>query len=86
MARSPRPEAPAEELHMEQLPPVMRPEQAFAYLGIGRTRGYQLLREGGLFHVRIGRAIRIPRSAIERFLSEPAEAAPAGPNPLRIAG
>ena len=39
-------------------------------LSIGRTTVYELIARGELAAVRIGRARRIPASAVERFIAE----------------
>lgn len=71
---------------LEDLPAVLTPEEAFAFLRVGRSKGYELLRTGQLFSVRVGRSFKIPRRAVERFLAEPDEAKTAMPAPLRLAG
>ena len=38
-------------------------------LKLSRGRGYALAREGNLPHVRLGRAIRFPRQAIEELVA-----------------
>lgn len=53
------------------------PEAAHA-LGIGRTRTWQLVYQGRLKAVRIGRRTLIPRSELERFVRELEEAAREG--------
>lgn len=53
---------------------MVRPVQAFRLLGIGRTLGYKLLRNGTLPRVRIGgRAIGIPVSAIRALIENGTE-------------
>jgi excisionase family DNA binding protein len=44
--------------------------EAAALLGIGRTRAWQLIYEGRLRAVRIGRRTLIPRTELERFVRE----------------
>ena len=39
-----------------------------ALLGISRTHAYELVSRGELAHVRLGKRIVIPRSALERML------------------
>lgn len=48
--------------------------EAARLLGIGRNAAYELIRQGALPHVRFGRTIRVPRSAIEPWLLEVASA------------
>ena len=39
-------------------------------LGIGKTKGYELVATGALPSVRIGRSIRISRKELERWLDQ----------------
>ncbi len=41
-----------------------------AELQLGRTRTYELVRSGQLPVIRIGRVVRIPRDALERWVVE----------------
>ena len=41
-----------------------------AELQLGRTRTYELLRSGSLPVVRVGRALRVPREALRRWVDE----------------
>lgn len=43
--------------------------EAFERLGIGRTKGYELIRTGELPALRFGRRVVIPRAALERMLA-----------------
>jgi excisionase family DNA binding protein len=54
---------------------VLRPADLVPLLGVSRSRIYQMLREGSLPAIRQGRAIRIPRSAWERWLASQADRA-----------
>jgi excisionase family DNA binding protein len=47
-----------------ELPEYLSPDEFRIYVGIGRSAVYALLREGELDHVRFGRTIRIPKSAL----------------------
>ena len=49
-------------------------EEAARRLPIGRSHVYELLRCGDIVSVRLGRARRIPVSALERFVQERLEA------------
>ena len=49
---------------------LLRPTEAAAILGIGRTTLYALIRSGALPSVRIGGSRRIPASALDRFVTE----------------
>jgi excisionase family DNA binding protein len=48
---------------------LLTPEEAAAMLSVGRTRVYELIAQGELFSVRIGASRRIPRFALETFVS-----------------
>ena len=41
-----------------------------AELQLGRTRTYELLRSGSIPVVRVGRALRVPRDALRRWVDE----------------
>ena len=45
-------------------------KQAAARLAIGRTTVYELIAKGGLKTVKIGRARRIPESALEAWIAQ----------------
>lgn len=51
---------------MERL--LYTPEQAADVLGIGRTKVFQLMAEGAVQSVQIGRSRRITRDSLERFV------------------
>ncbi|MQA78098.1 MAG: helix-turn-helix domain-containing protein [Streptosporangiales bacterium] len=51
-----------------QKPLLLNPEQAAQELGIGRTRTFALIASGELESVKIGRARRIPRAALEVYV------------------
>lgn len=53
-------------------------DQAAERLAIGRVKLYELIRDGALVSVRIGRARRVPESAVEAFIADRAERAPVG--------
>jgi excisionase family DNA binding protein len=48
---------------------LLTPEEAAAVLSVGRTKVYELIARGQLFSVRIGASRRIPRVALETFVS-----------------
>ena len=61
-------------------PAVLTVEEVAEVLRIGRRQAYDLVRSGRLYGVRIGRSIRVPRAALDRFLSgEEARTAEGGP-------
>lgn len=49
---------------------LLRPEEAARALGIGRSKLFELLAIGDLPVVRIGRATRVPASALRRWVEE----------------
>jgi excisionase family DNA binding protein len=48
----------------DQLPEYLSPEEFGAYLALSRNTTYDLLRRGEVPHLRFGRAIRIPKTAL----------------------
>jgi predicted DNA-binding transcriptional regulator AlpA len=50
--------------------PVVSAEEAFKELGVDRTTGYRAIRDGSfpVEVIRIGRAIRVPTSALRQLL------------------
>lgn len=53
---------------------LLKPVEAAEVLGIGRTRTYELLATGELPSVRIGRSIRVPVVALNRWVEAQYEA------------
>ncbi len=51
-------------------PLAVSPRKAAAYLDVGHDAIYQLLRQGRLRSVKLGRRRLIPISELERFLSD----------------
>ncbi len=49
---------------------MLKPEEAAAELRLSRATVYALLASGRLGSVTVGRARRIPRSALERFVEQ----------------
>lgn len=49
---------------VDELPEMLSPEECRAYLGIGRSTMYELLRQNVIRHRRFGRSIRIPKSSL----------------------
>ncbi len=54
----------------EIVPVALSIDEVAKLLDIGRNSAYALVRCGALHSVRIGRLLRIPRSEVDRFLSE----------------
>lgn len=48
----------------DELPDLCTPEQARAFLQIGRTKIYELVKTGGLPSLRFGTTVRIPKRAL----------------------
>ena len=51
---------------MEHL--LLRPNEVQQALGLGRSKVYELIAEGELPVVRIGRAVRVPAAALEEWV------------------
>jgi excisionase family DNA binding protein len=49
---------------------LLTPAQVRERLNLGRNTVYELLREGHLRSIRVGRLIRIPEAEIDRFIGE----------------
>ncbi len=47
---------------------LLKPEEAAAALGIGRTQVYALIASGALASVQIGRLRRVPYSCLHRYV------------------
>jgi len=52
------------------VPVLLRIDEAAAILGVARVTVYRLIWRGLIRPVYIGRAVRIPRSEVERFARE----------------
>ena len=57
---------------VEQL--LYKPHEAADSLRLGRSKIYQLLASGDLKHIRVGRAIRVPASALREFVEHQEQA------------
>lgn len=49
-------------------PDVLTPQQVQEMLGVGQRMAYQLLREGKIQNVRMGKLYRIPKAAVIDYL------------------
>lgn len=67
--KGPKGPASANPATRQPLPLLLRPEEAAAALGIGRSTVYDLLRPGALGSVRIGASRRIPAEALHQFIA-----------------
>lgn len=56
----------------EQLPLSLTVPELAQALRIGRNSAYQLVNDGIIRSIRVGRSIRIPRTAVMQFLENPA--------------
>jgi excisionase family DNA binding protein len=54
---------------MEQLPALLRVEEAAAYLDISRGLAYSLVKRGELPSVRLGRLVRVKREGLNGYAS-----------------
>jgi len=56
---------------LEDLPIVLSVSELSQVLGIGKNTAYTLVNDGTIPSVRVGRQIRISRTALEEFLAMP---------------
>ncbi len=49
---------------------LLKPGEVIEILGIGRSRVYEMLACGELPSLRIGRSIRIPASALQKWVND----------------
>lgn len=54
---------------LDSLPATLTVRELSKILRIGINSAYDLVKNGTIFSVRVGRQYRIPRSAIEKYLS-----------------
>lgn len=50
-------------------PIAVSPREGFRALGVGATKGYELLNAGDLEHFKVGRATRITTESIKAFVA-----------------
>ena len=50
-------------------PALLRITEAAEYLGISRTKAYELIQRGELRTLRIDTSVRVPRAELERWLT-----------------
>lgn len=53
---------------MIEEPLAVSPKVAFAAIGVGNTRGYELIGEGSLEAFKIGRSTRVTWSSVKRLV------------------
>lgn len=51
-------------------PAMLTVEEAAAYLRIGRSKAYQMVASGLLPSMRMGGLLRIPRGALEKWITD----------------
>ncbi len=56
------------------LPELLRVEEVAAWADVGKGTAYEAVRSGSLPSVRIGRLVRVPRAALERWVTGAADA------------
>lgn len=49
--------------------PAYKVTEVAAYLRVDKAAVYEMIRDGALRHVRIGRLIRVPQPALDEFLA-----------------
>ena len=54
----------------DDLPLTLRVEDLIEILHIGRNTAYELVRSGQIHSIRIGRQLRIPKEAVQEYLSQ----------------
>lgn len=52
----------------EEIPPILTVPQIAKFLGIGRSKGYELVRSGQIEAVKVGKQLKVPRHALLRFI------------------
>jgi excisionase family DNA binding protein len=57
------------------VPRLLRATEVAAVLGLGRSKVYDMMKRGQLPVVRIGKAIRVPADALERWIKNHTSAA-----------
>jgi excisionase family DNA binding protein len=64
----PKPLVVTPQTPLEDLPQFLTVEELRAFLRIGRSSAYDLIRRGIMPAIRWGRTVRIPREAVMKFL------------------
>lgn len=54
--------------NLESLPLLLTVNELASVLRIGRNAAYQLVNDGEIQSIRVGRSIRIPRNALIQFM------------------
>jgi len=53
---------------------LLRPSEAAEALGLGKSKTYQLINDGTLPSVRIGKSVRIPNAALKKWIESQIQA------------
>jgi excisionase family DNA binding protein len=53
---------------IDELPSLLRPEEAAAVLGVSKNLIYEMARRGDIRAVRLGRLVRIPREQLAAWV------------------
>jgi excisionase family DNA binding protein len=59
-----KPTEPGDGLRYDDLPEMLTPEEYGRWIRVSRNSAYESIRRGDVPHVRFGRLIRIPKSAL----------------------
>lgn len=62
-------------IRLDEAPDVLTVPEVARLLRIGRNRAYDLINEGRLVGCRVGHGIRVPKTAVKRFLAGPSDVA-----------
>lgn len=55
---------------MNSLPEILTVQEAAKYLRLKRSTAYELIKQGVIPSVRLGRQIRVPKNRLVRFLEQ----------------
>jgi excisionase family DNA binding protein len=56
------------ETRLDDLPELLKADEASAWLGISRNSAYAAIQAGSLPSVRIGRLVRVPRAGLAKLI------------------
>jgi excisionase family DNA binding protein len=65
-------------VHYDDLPEFLSPDEFRQYFKLSRNTTYELLRRGEIPHLRFGRQIRIPKTALQQMTLAGYSARPGG--------
>jgi excisionase family DNA binding protein len=55
-------------MSLDKLPDVLTVEQFRNVMQIGRNQAYEFIHSGAVHYIKLGRIIRIPKSAVKKLL------------------